>query len=198
MKDEKERGRLRLPRNRESGRRESTRVFTPVTQLFPYSPPGALLWLPAFFPSPLLLLRPPTPAAGQDSSNLPGAPQPAGLAESGWAAPGGGSWALRRSEEGAGQYGAGPRRGQSAREAAAGRRLAGPAGSNLPGLSLCFEPLHPLAALWLLQPPGPKTRPGCARVRREEKTQVPRAAHPRAMCARRECGFSRRLSHGRC
>lgn len=107
MKDEKERGRLRLPRNRESGRRESTRVFTPVTQLFPYSPPGALLWLPAFFPSPLLLLRPPTPAAGQDSSNLPGAPQPAGLAESGWAAPGGGSWALRRSEEGAGHTGRG-------------------------------------------------------------------------------------------
>lgn len=85
---------------------------------------------------------------------------------------------------GAGAHGAWPGRGQSAREAAAGPRLVGPAGSNLPGLSRCFEPLHPLAALRLLQPPGPRTRPGCASDWREAKTQVPPVAHPRAMCAR--------------
>lgn len=70
-----------------------------------------------------------------------------------------------------GAPGAGPGRGQSAREAAARPRLAGPRGCNLPGGSPCFEPLHPLAALRLLQPSGPRTRPGCARVGREAKSQ---------------------------
>ena len=62
---------------------------------------------PGVFPQPPPPPPTPTPAAGQDSSNLPGAPQPAGLAESGGAAPGGGSWALRRSEKGAGHTGRG-------------------------------------------------------------------------------------------
>ena len=70
-----------------------------------------------------------------------------------------------------GAPGAGPRRGQSAREAAARPRLDSPAGCNLLGRSRCFEPLHPLAALRLLQPSGPRKRPGCTRVGREAKSQ---------------------------
>lgn len=188
--------RLCLPQHRESGWGESARVFTPVTQLSPFSPPRALLTpAPGVFPQPPPPT--PTPAAGQDSGGLPRAPRNAGLAGSDPAARSRGSGSQRRPREGGGAHGAWPGRGQSAREAAAGPRLVGPAGSNLPGLSRCFEPLHPLAALRLLQPPGPRTRPGCASDRREAKTQVPPVAHPRAMCARRECGFSRRFSHGR-
>lgn len=145
---------------------------------------GSRRFSPAEEPAPFQ--RPPSRPAGRTAATVPGLapPGPGSLGRRGCGS--------RRPGEGGGAGGAGPRRGQSAGEAAAGPRLAGPAGSNLPGLSRSFEPLHPLAAPWLLQPASPKTRPGRAGVRREKKTQVPPSAHPRAVC-----GFSRRRSHGR-
>lgn len=107
-------------------------------------------------------------------------------------------WRSETARRRGGAPGAGPESGQSAREAAARPRLAGPAGCNLPGGSRCFEPLHPLAALRLLQPSGPKKRsPGVLASGGKRSLKVPPAALLRAMCARRERGFSRRLSHGR-
>lgn len=181
----RERKTLTSPRStaRESGCKERTRVFFPVTQLFPSPCPGPyLLWLPAFFPSratsPLHL--PPSPPAGRTAATFPGLARPGPAPQ-----PQAEGVRLQKPRRGGGARGAGPGRGQSAGEAVAGPRLVGPAGSNLPGLFWSFEPLHPLAAPRLLQPPVPKTRPGRAGVRREEKTQVPPSAHPRAMCARR-------------
>lgn len=117
-----------------------------------------LLGLPAFFPR-------------RGTSPLPAAPMPAGGRDSGGgprtraaaAGPPGAQGArLQTPRRGGGAGGAGPGGGQSAGEAAAGRRLAGPAGRRLPGRARCFEPRHPLAAPSPLQPARPKTRPGRA------------------------------------
>lgn len=123
---------------------------------FPY-----LLRFPAFSPS-LLHRRP----RDRTAATSPGS----GL----WAAepqtPGGGSAACGRPSRGG--AGRGWKRSQSAGEAKAGPRLASPVASNLRCPSWSFEPLHPLVALSLLQPPGPKRWPGRTGVRRK-KTHVP-------------------------
>lgn len=160
---------------------------------FPFSPPRALLTpAPGVFPQP----RTPAPCPDAHPGRRAGPRRlSAGLAATrlalpGPAAPGGGSAVPRRPARGG--AGAGPRRGQSAGEAAAGPRLAGPAGSNLLGLPWSFEPLHPLAALRLLQPP-PEKAAGASRGQARKETST--SARPRTTCARTDCGFSRRLSH---
>lgn len=165
-----------------SGCKERTRGSFPVTQLFPPPRPGPYsLWLPAFFPGrgTSALHLPPSPPAGRTASTFPGLARPGSARQ-----PRAEGARLQKPRREGGARGAGTGRGQSAGEAVAGPRLAGPAGSNLPGLAWSFEPLHPLAAPGLLQPPVPKTRPGRAGVRREGKTQVPPSAHPGAVCAR--------------
>lgn len=125
----------------------------------------SLLRFPAYFPS--LLLRPRSrarrPPWARDSGL--GAPNPGRRERS-----------LDTPRKGRGE-GRGRKRSQSAGEAMAGPRLAGPAASNLRCPSWSFEPLHPLVALSLLQPRGPRRWPGRTGVRRKT-TQVPPSVHP--------------------
>lgn len=133
---------------------------------------GSSLQLPNFFPSPLpgphlLSSRrfSPVPSSDPHPGRRAGQrrPPPGPAARrTRWVqpcSPRGRERGSKLPRRGGGAHGVGPGKGQSASEAAAAPRLAGPKGSNLPGLSRCFEPLHPLAALRLLQPPSPKTQP---------------------------------------
>lgn len=118
---------------------------------------GSSLQLPNFSllnPAPGVSPQPPPPTTrprSRTAETLPRPRSPGGLARQGPAAAGGGRAAPRRPS--GAWLGRGLRRGQSAGEAVAGPRLAGPGGSNLRGLAWSFEPLHPLAARKLLQPP---------------------------------------------
>lgn len=138
---------------------------------------GSSLQLPNFSflaPIPSLFPQPPPPAAGPNRGDRPeargsgrGAPNPGRRQRS-----------LETPRKGRGGAGRGWKRSQSADEAMAGPRLAGPAASNLRCPSRSFEPLHPLVALSLLQPPGPKRRPGPRTGVRRKKTQVPPSVRP--------------------
>lgn len=160
--DEKERGR-KTP-NSSNGSEGLERRDSGLHSRDPTFPD--LLRFPAYFPSllqrprgrtaatpPGLGLRPRSSKPGAEGAQLGDAPPRAGRRR-GW------------------------KRSQSAGEAMAGPRLAGPAASNLRCPSrLSFEPLHPLVALSLLQARGPPRWPGRTGVRRK-KTQVPPSVPP--------------------
>ncbi|XP_017374700.1 uncharacterized protein LOC108296672 [Cebus imitator] len=170
VRDEKGEGRKRLALTRPSTsecarcRQRKNSVFTPGTQLFlSPSPEPYLLRLPKFLPQsrkPALGLhrpqpRPPggTPRRPSPARGSPG--QALRYGHSGRRACG--SAAPRRA--GRGERGRGPEGPISGR--GCGRAAIGPPRGLQPALpARSFEPLHPLAAPWWLQPLDRKRCPG--------------------------------------
>lgn len=140
----------------------SSRVFARLPNLFPLPAQSPIYSAPGVFPASLRL---PHQAAGQDCGDLPG---PRSSRDSlVRPAAHGGAAEIRDSPAKGGAPA--PGRGQSAREAAARLRLAGPAAATSPAGLRALS--HRTLAALRVTPSGPSTRPGCARVGRGRKSQ---------------------------